>query len=121
MANFEEPKRQGSIRPDPVLYSDVKSTKDAKQIRAILGDPLYDALFEEGANSLLKAPALVVTAGQVIFWPVLIFNTQERAIFRLYDTLDAPADGPEPLHWQKKLAEDGGTLFRKASQVCGWK
>lgn len=121
MSGFETPKRQGNVRPDPVLYSDVKSTKDAKQIRTILGDALYDALFEEGANSLVKEPGLKITSGQVIFWPVLIFNTQERAIFRLYDTLDAPADGPEPLHWQRKLPEDGGALFRKAYQICGWK
>lgn len=121
MANFEEPKRQGVVRPDPVLYSDVRSTKDAKQIRAILGDTLYDDLFTEGANALVKEPGIKITSGQVIFWPVLIFNTQERPIFKLYDTLEAPADGPEPIAWQRKLSEDGGALFRKAYQICGWK
>lgn len=121
MAGFDEPKRQGSVRPDPVLHSDVKSTKDAKQIRAILGDTLYDELFAEGANSLLSHPDFKVTAGRVTFHPVLAFNTLERPIFRLYDVLDAPDDGPEPIYWQKKLPADGSELFSKAARICGWK
>jgi len=121
MANFEEPKFSGAMRPEPVLYSDVKSTKDAKQIRAILGDTLYDELFTEGCNALLRNPGVKIGSGQVIFWPVLIFNTLERPIYRLYDTLDAPVDGPEPIHWQKKLPEDGGELFRRAQKICDWR
>lgn len=117
----ENPHAFGNVRPDPVLFSDVRTTKDPKQIRAILGDELYDELFTEGCNSLLALPAFKVTAGPVTFWPVLAFNTQERPIFRLYDTLDAPVDGPEPLYWQKKLPEDGGKTFRVAFQLCGWK
>lgn len=121
MADFNDPRRMGAVRPDPVLHSDVKVTKDAKQVRAILGDALYDKLFAAGCNDLLSRPSAMIVPGAVIFHPVLIFNTQERANFRLYDTLEAPLDGPEPQYWSKKLPEDGGELFRKAFKLCGWK
>lgn len=121
MAGFDDPKRAGAVQPDPVLFSDVRTVKDAKQVRAILGDQAYDALFTEGCDHLLAHPDFKVQSGRVTFWPVLVFNTQERASFYLYDTLDAPKDGPEPLSWRKKLPEDGSALFRKAWNICGWK
>ncbi len=114
-------KKVGFVKPDPVLYSDVRTVKDAKQVRTILGDRLYDDLFSDGCTSLVRHPEFKAQAGPVTFWPVLVFNTQERAIFYLYDTLEAPKDGPEPLSWRKKLPEDGSALFRKAWDVCGWK
>lgn len=114
-------KRMGAVRPDPVLFSDVRTTKDPKQVRAILGDELYNALFTEGVNALLSNPAVNLGSGAVKLWPVLVFNTAEQAIFYLYDTLEAPVDGPEPQSWRKKLPVDGGVLFRKAFRLCGWK
>lgn len=121
MAGFDDPRRVGTIRPDPVLHSDVKTTKDARQIRAILGDASYDALFAQGVEYLLANSTTIPQAGAVTFHPVLIFNTQEVPKFRLYDVLEAPQDGPEPIYWAHRLPEDGGALFRKAFKICGWK
>lgn len=121
LANEEAPRRQGEIATEPTLFSDVRTCKDAKQVRAILGDKAYDALFSEGANRLISNEAVRVAAGRVVFHPVLFFNTQAFPVFRLYDQLEASADGPEPVYWQKKLDTEEGQLYERASRVCGWK
>lgn len=121
MTNGEKPRRQGNIAAEPTLFSDVRTCKDPKQVRAILGDTAYDALFSEGANSLINNGAVQMAVGRVVFHPVLFFNTQAFPVFRLYDQLEASADGPEPVYWQKKLDTEDGQLYERAASVCSWK
>jgi hypothetical protein len=56
-------------------------------------------------------------------FPVLTFNTSERARLSFYESLafDKPlAEAGEIRAWHRKLPEDGGELYRKACTIVKW-
>lgn len=115
MARDREFYAEGAQSVSPPFYSDIsKPIKDGEKIEAILGSEVFDAAFFE-AGAAIYGPRETYT-----LWPLLVFNSQDRAILTFYDTLDAPEDGPEPKSWRKKFPADEGRLRAIATKIMGW-
>lgn len=102
----------------PSAYGFVKVTMDKAVILEVVGKDRYRDLEAQASEAFFpECPELAIV------YPVLSFNTSERAKLTFYESFDLPKldENPSDLrNWGKKFPEDGGHMYQQAARLCKW-